>query len=475
MELSDKSSIKAKKTKWYELGEKYHEEALETLKKYIEIPSFNDESTATKEHPFGEGVNNVLTFLAKMGEKDGFKVDRCDGYCTELSYGEGPLIDIYAHADTVPVNKANWKTDPFKATIVGDKIFGRGSEDDKGPGLACYYGFKALKEAGLINGFKVRFIFGGNEEMDFRCLHHYFKEMHKGYPAYGISPDAEYPLIYGEKALCNYDAIYNIDLGNTSFHWGTANNLVNDVASYDFKFIKEVSFEKAKNVVENYLADHKEVTGTWKGTELTIKGKSYHGSMPWFGVNAGLYLLNIIGKVKGSQILHNLYEWYKGGDGEEFGGNYKSKAFDRTSYCIGLFNYSNGKLTLTVNMRLPENVEIDDAVENVKEKTKPDELKVLSKTPVLYIDPESPFIKTLMKVYQEETGDLKSKPLAIGGGTYAKDSKNTVAFGGSYPDVEFHMHGDNEFFLISNFFDDIGIYARTIFEMGELAKKELKK
>lgn len=457
-------------SKWAKLAEPYRKEALESLKAYVAIPSYNDPSTVTKEHPFGAGVAKALDFVAQLGAKHGFAVDRCDGYCTELSYGEGPLIDVYAHSDTVPVTRENWKTDPFALTIVGDSMYGRGTNDDKGPGLACFYGVIALKDAGLIDGYKVRFVFGGNEELDFRCLNHYFHEMHKGYPAYGISPDAEYPLIYGEKACCNYSASYKLDLGKAPFHWGTALNLVCDTAVYDFANCG-LEFEKAKRVVDNYLSDHTEVKGTWEGTVLSLKGFGYHGSMPWFGVNAGLYMLNIIGKVKGIQILHDLYEDYKSGDGQPFGGNYKSKAFDRSSYCVGYFDYVEGKLTLRVNMRLPENVEFDEAIHNVKEKTKPDALTIDSETPVLYIDPDSPFIKTLMKVYREETNDKASQPLAIGGGTYAKDSKNTVAFGGAYNDVDFHMHGDNEFFSLANFNDDIGIFARAIYEIGNLAKK----
>jgi succinyl-diaminopimelate desuccinylase len=34
---------------------------------------------------------------------------------------------------------------------------------------------------------------------------------------------------------------------------------------------------------------------------------------------------------------------------------------------------------------------------------------------------------------REETGDIESKPLAIGGGTYAKDADNVIAFGLIFP------------------------------------------
>ena len=38
--------------------------------------------------------------------------------------GIKPII-LSGHTDTVPVSKS-WSTDPFKATIKGDKLYGRG-------------------------------------------------------------------------------------------------------------------------------------------------------------------------------------------------------------------------------------------------------------------------------------------------------------------------------------------------------------
>jgi acetylornithine deacetylase len=38
---------------------------------------------------------------------------------------------LSGHTDVVPVDGQNWETDPFKATVIGDKLFGRGSADMK--------------------------------------------------------------------------------------------------------------------------------------------------------------------------------------------------------------------------------------------------------------------------------------------------------------------------------------------------------
>lgn len=459
-------------TKWNRWAEAYYDEAVENLQRYIRIPSFNDPKTASKEHPFGQNVANAFDFDAALGEKMGFQVDRCQGYCVELSYGDEslPTIDVYAHSDTVPVSSF-WDFDPFKAEIKGEDIFGRGASDDKGPGLACLYGAKLLLDKGLIDGWRLRFIFGGNEELGCECLKAYFHKLHKPYPAYGISPDSDFPLIYAEKALCDYDAEFDVDLGKNPFEWGVAMNLVCDKVDFDFANLS-ADFSKAKAIVDRYLKDHKEIKGEWSGTVLTIQGHGYHGSLPWNGTNAALYMINILGKIQGIQKLHEAYQDYKGGDGRPFGGNFSSKAFDRTSYCVGKVSYKPGKLVLHVNMRLPEDVSQEIAIANVANHTKADKVVVKSFTPALYIDPKSPFIKTLMKVYREESGDKESKPLAIGGGTYSKESVRTVAFGGVYPGRDFFMHGDNEWFHLPDFKNLIGMYAHALYALGELAKKE---
>src|SRR5574344_1128470 len=93
-------------------GQGIQEEALEALKGFIKINTVLDEKTASKDSPFGKGVRKGLDYVADLGRKLGFNVDFCDHYATELSYGEGPFLDIYAHADVVPVSP-HWETDPF--------------------------------------------------------------------------------------------------------------------------------------------------------------------------------------------------------------------------------------------------------------------------------------------------------------------------------------------------------------------------
>ena len=42
-----------------------------------------------------------------------------------------------------------WNTEPFTFTKKGDRYFGRGTTDDKGPALSALWGIRAAREAGV--------------------------------------------------------------------------------------------------------------------------------------------------------------------------------------------------------------------------------------------------------------------------------------------------------------------------------------
>nr|WP_196779150.1 dipeptidase [Bifidobacterium choloepi] len=76
---------------------------------------------------------------------------------------DAPTVLLYAHHDVQPVpDPAEWNTDPFVGTVVGDRLFGRGSCDD-GAGIAIHYG--ALEALGDDLGVNVKVFIEGEEEM----------------------------------------------------------------------------------------------------------------------------------------------------------------------------------------------------------------------------------------------------------------------------------------------------------------------
>lgn len=446
-----------------EMCKPYEKEALNTLQRDVQINSVYDPKTITKDMPYGKGVHDCFEFLKKIALKDGFNVDLCDGHCIEISCGEGEkLIGIFAHQDVVPVTPG-WKHDPFSGYIDENenRMYSRGTSDDKGPGIAAYFALKALKDNGLVKNYRVKLVFGGDEERGSSCLEYYFGTLKKEDPTYGFTPDADFPLIYGEKGIVNYKYSGNLPLNNViSIKAGTVFNVVIDSA-----IVKVEQPEK----LENYLTEHKEINyKRLSNDEFEFIGKAAHGSTPELGFNSGVQALDVLGKVYNNPSLSLLAKEYEKPNGENMNARYWSKDMGETTYNVGVISYENGKFEMVVNFRHPETCNPDEAVEKVQ-KVSPLPVYVMSKSPYLYYNPETTeFIKELYKVYVEETGDTVHKPMAIGGGTYAKEAKNTIAFGSCFPLKVDHIHEIDEKIDLEDFFNSIPIYAHAIYALGNL-------
>lgn len=446
---------------------KYEKEIIRNLKEWIRIPSIYDESTVSKEKPFGNEVSNALEFIANLAESKGFSVDRCDGYCTEISFGEGDLIGIYAHADVVPVSGA-WDFEPFSGEISDNKMYGRGTSDDKGPALAAFYALCALKENNLINGYKVKLVIGGNEERGSTCLEYYFNNLKKDYPKYGFTPDGEFPLIYGEKGIANYEVEYNVKYPSNieEINGGVVANSVIDEA-----YVILNTNGNLKDTADKYF----KATGCSYELEtihegkykLIVYGLASHGSTPSLGINAALVLLRFLSIYLKNPLLDVIPSYYFDSCGKNLGTYFESELLHETTYNLGLINYKNGLLKYTVNFRYPENVNPYEVIETLN-KLGIGEHKILSVSDPLLIDPNSKMVQTLMDVYQKETGDYESKAMTIGGGTYAKESKNTLAFGSHFPNRDDRIHNSNETITINDLLDSMAIYAHAIDALGRL-------
>ena len=444
--------------KYDEFLKKSKDEMLEELMKYVAINSVYDEKTVTKEHPFGAGVADALEFVARLGETNGFKVDRCDGYCTELTIGEGDkMIGIFAHADVVPPTGV-WTRGPFEPYIDNGKIYGRGTSDDKGPFIAAFYAVLALKQYDLIKNYKIRLVVGGDEERGSGCLDYYFKNLKKPDPTYGFTPDADFPLIYGEKGIVNFYPELKINIPHVkSIEGGAATNAVCDKVKIELDDATEIDAYLEKNCIA-----HKT-----EGNVVRIFGRAAHGSTPEIGVNAALKALEILGKVYHVDKLTQLAEKLGDTRGKSFGGYASTKLMGETTYCVGLISYQDGVLKFSVNFRYPETVKCEEYRDKFDAyfgtKSKLDE-----ESPYLLIDPKSKLVKTLMKAYRKESFDLLHDPVTIGGGTYAKHCKNTVAYGALFPGREYVMHQPNEYMPVVDIVKAAFIYAKAIYLLGKL-------
>ena len=119
------------------------DEIIKFHQKMIQIPSENPPSNYKEVAKFTE------TKMKEIGLNTHIKRKNVIG---EIGNTNGKTLIFCAHYDTVEAFK-NWTYDPFGGEIVDNKIYGRGSSDDKSCVTAEIFATKALIEAGIqLNG-----------------------------------------------------------------------------------------------------------------------------------------------------------------------------------------------------------------------------------------------------------------------------------------------------------------------------------
>lgn len=450
------------------LAKVYEHNAILALQELVHRESVYDPTTIGEGAPYGKGVKSALDYVAKLGKDYGFEVDTCEGYCTELSFGEGngPLIGIYAHSDVVPVS-GKWDNPPFGAKITGEGknriMWGRGTSDDKGPLIAVLYAVKLLKDNGLIKNYRVRLVAGGDEERGSSCLEHYFHSLNKPDSDYGFTPDAEFPLIYAEKGISHFLAKRKVDLSPiVAIDGGFVANAVCDKVL--------VTIPADKKFAAAYK-DSKEVEVNEAGPIMivTVKGKTAHGSTPELGDNAAVKAFKVFGEFYKHEYLLKLSKALADVNGKGFDGFNESPELGKSTWNIGIIKYKDGILSFTEDFRYGETADKDKLIENFQKATEMAAEGVTS-APYLLYDKKGPLVSTLMKSYRRMTWKLFDKPMAIGGGTYAKEAKNCVAYGSAFKDHPGDIHSPNEYIYIDDFLAQIAIYADAIHSLGQLKK-----
>ena len=123
-------------------------------------------------YPPGTSVE-ICSYAAKRLKKAGYKVERVaskkgvDNVVARLGRAKRgePSVVFNAHVDTVGVGeRANWKTDPFKAMVKGGKVFGLGAGNCKGSmAVQLWLAEEIARRGGLQKG-EVVFTFVADEE-----------------------------------------------------------------------------------------------------------------------------------------------------------------------------------------------------------------------------------------------------------------------------------------------------------------------
>ena len=115
--------------------------------------------------PFGPGPAAALDEALKLAAEWGLAAENHEGYVgTADLNGEEDALHILGHLDVVSPGEGWTVTRPFTPKLVDGLLYGRGTDDDKGPVVASLLAMKAVKDLGVPLKKNCKVIMGTNEE-----------------------------------------------------------------------------------------------------------------------------------------------------------------------------------------------------------------------------------------------------------------------------------------------------------------------
>ena len=480
---------------------KYGKAATETLRELVEIPTFNVDGLPQYKNPEFIKIAGKIEALAKAFNLTFRNIDN-RVYEISLEGSGDEVVGIHAHADVVPVTPENWvlkdgtKLDPFKVTLIGDRMYGRGTEDDKNGIVVAMYAMKVIKEEKLPLARNFKLLVDTTEETSGDAIPYYFEK--NPTPQYNLALDGGYPVVIAEKGYGTVMATFPRRKGEgkgaeiISMTGGMATNQIPSASVATFvsdkpaelaASLQKAGTEYAKNNGGDFEVAAK-VDG--KDVKLTVTGVSAHSSEPESGVNPVARMLELIHSVDGKIALkHNHItdaaryasdNWGLDYLGGKLGVGFSDEFMGPLTTSLTFVGLDDKAFKLAVNLRVPKGkspeklkAEIADKLSAWDKKTQVKVGFTYSVAEPMYRNPEGEWVKALLAVASENLG-MEHKFGTSAGATSVHELPNGVQFGLARPEVKYTGHTDNEFKTVDQFLLDLQIVTEMMSRIGQLPK-----
>lgn len=432
------------------------EQNLDSIKELLSINSVYDANSVSIEAPFGKGAKDALLFMKEKAIKDGFIVKEYDNEVISVSYvtNDSKHIDIAAHVDVVPVDD-NWTLDPFKPTIIDNRIYGRGTCDMKMPLYLIYIALKMLREKYPNAKKEIRLLIGTDEERTMQDMRHYYAKASE--PLFAFTPDGTFPMNIGELGALmwsiedKYEGIIEELKGGISCNVVAPNCYVRLKNNEYTSKIKEYTF--INNIeAKIYEQDNK--------TIIETTGKAVHSSISFFGENAIIKALAIINDVCEDSMIKNIYDVFSDSLGSGFDSKIRGEYNTLLTSNLGILNIENNRITGQVDCRYPNNVDSKTLTDRLMNKLNYHVSLDYDDKPTL-CDINDRYVRCLLNTYREVSGD-KNEPIVAGGVSYSKVFKHCVCFGINKLTKPMKAHEADEYIEIEDCIEALEVYYKAI-------------
>ncbi len=447
---------------------------LEELSAWIAIPSISCTSSMPGA-PYGKECRRMLNYILELGKKLGFKVYDHEGHAGSFVWqgASDEEIGIFSHLDVVPEGPG-WKYDPYKATILPDKIIGRGTCDDKGPALAALYAVLCLIDSGYQPRHTIRLYWGMDEENGMHDIQ-YYRENAK-MPVFSFTPDASYPVCYGEKGIIYIDAEYPLQNQLIKcYKSGTGSTSVPALA----EAVVDLDQKKVNTLLQGLDIETKSCAD---GCRIIAHGKAAHAAFPEGAKSAqtelSAALLRLpINNESSNCFLKSTIEMFSDFYGTGMGVEARDEISGPLTLVGGTAVLENGIVKQNINIRYPITANYEDLMQRLQKYLQEHQFTVnqIKHSPPHHVSPDTPVIKEMTEICNRVLG-TSAKPFTMGGGTYARYLPNAVGYGPGIPgdlkndfgSARGHGHQPDEYITTDNLKKAFIIYTQAIRSIDEL-------
>ncbi|QNP47782.1 dipeptidase [Diaphorobacter aerolatus] len=487
---------------------------LASIEQMVALPTVRDAKIPPHENP---SIIEFGQLVERMARDFGLQYRNVDNRIFEVTLpGSGrDEFGILTHADVVPVVAAEWvidgrQIDPFKVTRVGDKLYGRGTIDDKGSIATVLYAMKAVKDSRLPLARGIRLMIETTEETGGDAMKYYREKT--TLPEHNIVLDSKYPAVVAEKGTGAIKAFF-ADVQSADAQQPTMTAMAGAASSNAIAQTATASIEagdatalaavarKLQAARDGFVDAHQKLgkfsidiaTGANK-LDIKVTGTSAHGSRPEEGVNPvprlALFMeQTLLQQAAGEKALlqRNQYtdavRYINAVYGLDYFGNalklaYADDFMGPLTISPNFIKASNGQLEVTANARMPRGRSPEELKASVEKGIA--DWSAAAKVPVkidytqgnwMARDPRGAWLATLLNIFGDTTG-LDAKPVPTAGSTTAKLMPNAINFGPAMPGKKYTAHNALEYKEVPDLQADMQMFTEMLVRIGNLQQMQ---